>query len=189
VLVSVLRAQKTKEQWVAEGDAHYRTMRYIEALAAFNQALRLDPGDMTLPYLKERVLHDGFSCSEEQYLAYVQELADIDKRLLIDPHEAHCYNQKSQMLNNLQLHDEALEAIERAIHLDPTNRTFYGFKGYILSEGGSWIDAIVVYDQLIEQAFRLDPDDYDLYTLRDIILGIFPFANCCGLFVPNGSSA
>ncbi len=39
--------QKTKEQWLEEGKVlmFYAPIRYEEALAAFEQALRLDPND------------------------------------------------------------------------------------------------------------------------------------------------
>jgi tetratricopeptide (TPR) repeat protein len=36
-------SQKTKEQWLIEGHSHYFARRYAEALAAYEQALQLDP--------------------------------------------------------------------------------------------------------------------------------------------------
>ncbi len=35
--------QKTKEQWLAEGDAHYQVKRYEEALEAYVNVLLIDP--------------------------------------------------------------------------------------------------------------------------------------------------
>src|SRR5205807_928969 len=35
--------QKTKEQWLEEGNTHYRAKRYEDALSAYEQAIRLDP--------------------------------------------------------------------------------------------------------------------------------------------------
>ena len=33
----------TAEQWINEGDNYYRAKRYEQALAAYEQAIRLDP--------------------------------------------------------------------------------------------------------------------------------------------------
>ncbi len=41
-------AEKTKEQWLAEGDQLNSTGRYQEALAAYEQGLHLDPDDASL---------------------------------------------------------------------------------------------------------------------------------------------
>ncbi len=41
-------AEKTKEQWLAEGDQLNSTGRYQEALAAYGQGLQLDPDDASL---------------------------------------------------------------------------------------------------------------------------------------------
>ncbi len=49
--------QKTKVQWVDEGDNLYSSNRYTKALAAYEQALQLDPSDSVLRAKYNR-LHD-----------------------------------------------------------------------------------------------------------------------------------
>jgi Flp pilus assembly protein TadD len=48
--------QKTKEQWKKEGDTHYNAKRYQRALAAYEQAIRLDPDDAGAYYNKGIIL-------------------------------------------------------------------------------------------------------------------------------------
>jgi tetratricopeptide (TPR) repeat protein len=40
-------SSKTKEQWLQEGINHYNNERYEEALAAYDQAISLDPNCVT----------------------------------------------------------------------------------------------------------------------------------------------
>ncbi len=43
--VKDLLSQKTKEQWLDEGHTHFKDYRFNEALAAYEQAIRLDSSD------------------------------------------------------------------------------------------------------------------------------------------------
>jgi tetratricopeptide (TPR) repeat protein len=49
---------KTKQEWFDEGNTLYYLERYAEALAAFEQAIRLDPNFINAYNNKERTLHD-----------------------------------------------------------------------------------------------------------------------------------
>jgi len=50
-------APKTKESWLEEGDALYYLKCYEEALAAYEQAIRLDPNNADLYNGKGRTLY------------------------------------------------------------------------------------------------------------------------------------
>lgn len=47
-----LHLLKTKQEWIDEGNALYRLKRYEEALAAYEQVIRLDPKDALLITVK-----------------------------------------------------------------------------------------------------------------------------------------
>ncbi len=63
--------QKTKEQWLEEGKVlmFYAPIRYEEALAAFEQALRLDPND-GLTYRMKGMALRALRRNEEALAAY-----------------------------------------------------------------------------------------------------------------------
>ena len=52
------KSQKTKEQWLEEGDKLSHLKRYQEALAAFEQAIRLDPNYAKAYTNKGYILND-----------------------------------------------------------------------------------------------------------------------------------
>jgi tetratricopeptide (TPR) repeat protein len=61
--------QKTKEQWLNEGNALHNLKRYDEALVAYEQAIRLDPND-ALAYIGKGLALDNLGQSREAKQAY-----------------------------------------------------------------------------------------------------------------------
>ena len=61
--------QKTKEQWKKEGDTHYNARRYQEALAAYEQAIRLNPNDAGA-HLNKGILLEKLGEKREAKRAY-----------------------------------------------------------------------------------------------------------------------
>lgn len=198
-VVRFLHPQKTKEQWIAEGDIHYRHRRFYDALTAFNQALRLDPDDIALHHLKQQtLLYMGYN--EEQLLAFERKLADLEQLIQLHPDDAQPHYRKSRILERLARYDDTLDAIEHAIRLNPNNTDFYKFKGHILPD---FEDALAAYEQVIhhdpndgeayrgkaynlhflgrteeglaaiEEALRLNPNDHAASRIQEMLLG-FP---------------
>jgi len=62
-------AQKTKEQWKEEGNTHYNAKQYEEALAAYDQAIRLDP-NYALAYYGKGVALEALRRKSEAQQAY-----------------------------------------------------------------------------------------------------------------------
>src|SRR5260221_14047448 len=71
-------SQKTKEQWLEEGKVlmFYAPIRYEEALAAFEQAIPLDPNSGLAYRLKGRDLHP--LKRHEEALAVFEEASVLD---------------------------------------------------------------------------------------------------------------
>ena len=103
--------QKTKEQWKKEGDTHYNAKRYQEALAAYEQAIRLDPNDAGthLNINRGNTLH--------QLKRYQEALAAYEQATLLDPNYAGAYLNKGIILEKLGEKREAKRAYERARQL------------------------------------------------------------------------
>jgi tetratricopeptide (TPR) repeat protein len=61
--------QKTKEQWLAEGNTLHNLKRYDEALAAYEQAIRLDP-NFAIAYYGKGATLDKLGKSREAKQAH-----------------------------------------------------------------------------------------------------------------------
>jgi tetratricopeptide (TPR) repeat protein len=147
-----VRGEKSKEDWLQEGDAHARARRFQEALAAYDAALRLDPtyaraylgkGD-TLRLLNQ---HD-------------EALSALDRAIELDPRLAAAYRRKAYILNQRQRHAEALTALNNAIQLEPNYASAYVAKGDALKELKRYVEALTAYDE----AIRLDARLADAYV-------------------------
>ncbi len=101
--------QKTREQWLEEGNALYDFKRYEEALAAFEQALRLAPNNAWAYIGKGTALY-YLNRLEEAFAAYEQALH-------LDPNDAFAYYIKGNTLEHLGRKQEARRAYERARQL------------------------------------------------------------------------
>jgi serine/threonine protein kinase len=128
--------------------SHYlKAKRYQEALAAFEQAIRLDPDDASIYNGKGLVLRE-LKRSQEALAAY-------ERAIRLDPNYAEAYFNKGNVLDDLEHYEEALAAYEQAIRLDPNDADFYNNMGQVLYELRSYEEALAA----CEQAIRLDPDD------------------------------
>lgn len=103
----------TKEQWLTEGDRHYVLNHYQEALAAYEEALRLDPA-AAVAYRKKAAALSNLERHEEAFAA-------TEQALHLDPHHAEACYQKGYTLFILQRYHEALAAIKQAVRLAPDN--------------------------------------------------------------------
>src|SRR5260221_721836 len=154
----LLISLKTKEEWIREGNALNGLKRYEEALAAYEQAIRLDP-NYTYAYLfKGNALSD--------LKRYEEALAAYEQAIRLDPDHTYYYYSKGNALSDLKRYEEALAAYEQAIHLDPDDADYYHNKGNALSDLKRYEEALAAY----EQAIRLDPDDADYYHNKGIAL-------------------
>jgi len=130
--------QKTKEQWKTEGDNHWKSGQYKEALAAYEEAIKLDP-NFAIAYNKGNALSD-LKRHEEALAAYEQALR-------LDPKAAFAWNGKGNALYSLKRYEEALAAYEQALRLDPKYAHAYNNKGAALKALGRAAEAEQAYQQ------------------------------------------
>lgn len=96
---------KTKEQWILEGQEHYDAQRYEEALIAYQAVLLLDPGNTLIADRAGRIL-----LRLERYeeaLAIYEKLSHISSSLSV-------YLYKGLILQRLGRSIEALDAYRKA---------------------------------------------------------------------------
>jgi len=175
------------------GDALYGLKRYAEALAAFDQALRLDP-NLVLAYLGKgfALLHleryaEVLAAYEQAlrldpnlvlaYLGkgfvlgylerYAEALAACEQAIRLDPNLAPAYYHKGNALHGLKRYEEALAAYDQALRLDPNNARTYYHKGTVLGDLKRYEEALAAY----EQALRLDPNLALAYVVKGFVLG------------------
>jgi tetratricopeptide (TPR) repeat protein len=102
----LLTSLKTKEEWLDKGNALRNLKRYEEALAAYEQAIRLDPNFADAYYNKGIALNE-LKRHEEALAAYEQAIH-------LNPNDAYAYNGKGIALRDLKRYKEADQAFEKA---------------------------------------------------------------------------
>jgi tetratricopeptide (TPR) repeat protein len=141
------KSQKTKEQWIKEGDGFLGLESYQQALEAYEQAIQIDPNDAVTYINKGTALI---------YLRrYEEALAACEQAILIDPNAAQAYNMKGFALSELELFEEALKAYEQAIQLDPNDAIAYNNKGIALEGLNMKEEAQRAYDKARQLGYYL----------------------------------
>jgi tetratricopeptide (TPR) repeat protein len=166
--------------------------RYEEALAAYEQALVLNPDDVTTWVYKGLAL--------AQLGRYEEALTAFDRALVLSPDDADAWYCKGLALDYLGRYEEALTAFERTIELRPDHADTWNGKGHALLELRRLDDALNAYEHelelepnsvsgwdakaqvlaamerndealgAIERAIALAPDDAHLYNIVGVIL-------------------
>ena len=184
----------TVEQWIKEGDSHFGAHRYQQALAAYEQAIRLDPANGANYFYKSTALKalkryaEGVAACDQgirlnlniaaiqagrgrtlhALKRYAEALAAYEQaiRLGHDPNDFLIHSQKGETLFLLNRFQEALTAFEQAIRLNPNDAILYWNKGCALEMLNRYKEALVAY----EQSLRLDPTNETARSSRDEIL-------------------
>ena len=154
----LLVSLKTKEEWCEEGNALYGLKHYMEAVIAFDQALRLDPNCARALQGKGDSLND--------LKQYDEALTAYNQAISLNPGFAEAYNGKGWTLNNLMRYQEALITLDKAIRLDPSLAWAYHNKGIAYTHLNCFDEALTSY----ELAVLLDPNFAWAYNGKGIAL-------------------
>jgi tetratricopeptide (TPR) repeat protein len=96
-----------------EGSSHYKAGRYVEAVAAYDQAIRFAPNNAGAYFFKGNAL-SALRSYEEAVISY-------DRAIQLSPNVADAYNAKGRALEQLGRTAEAQKAYE--------DGRLYGYKG------------------------------------------------------------
>ena len=152
--MNALREQKTKEQWLKEGDGHYDAKRYEEALAAYDRAIQLDPNSALAYYNRGNAYYD--------LREYQKAIADFDRAIQLDSSDAKAYGNRGIAYKNLREYQKAIADYSCAIDLNPNYVWAIENRGYAYRELKEYQKAIADYDR----AIQLDPNDALAYHNR-----------------------
>jgi len=129
------------------GVALFELGRLDQAVAAYEEASRLDPTNMCPHNNRGNTLFE-LGRSDEALVAY-------EEASSLDPTDMRPHYNRSVALFELGHFGEALAAFEEASRLDPTNMLPHFGRGVALFELGRLDEAVAAY----EEAARLDPTD------------------------------
>jgi tetratricopeptide (TPR) repeat protein len=139
--------EKTAPDWMAEGNARFGQGNYDEAIAAYDNALQLNPQLAEAWYGKGVVLNKQ-SKFDDAITAY-------DNAIGLNPEFAYAWCNKGDSLQKKSSYEDAIKAYDKAIELDPTDAYPLNNKGVVLSKLGKYEDAIKAFDQ----ALGIDPNN------------------------------
>ena len=137
---STLKNQKTKQEWVDDGNTWFNTGRYMEALNAFDRAIRIDSlyadayeGRGSVLYFMER---------------HAEALASYEQAIDLDPQFAQAYFGKGNVFYSLKRLDEALACQEQALAVDATLTDALLSKANVLYYLGRFAEALAAYEEV-----------------------------------------
>ena len=135
-------------------DEAYQKDDYPTAIANYVDAIRLDPDDSWLYYMRG-------NANLGQRL-YDEAIADYDEAIHLSPDFAEAYYWQGRAKHSLERYDEAIADYDEAIQLLPDFAEAYYWQGRAKHSLERYDEAITNYDE----AIRLDPNDLHAYCYR-----------------------
>lgn len=124
---------RNAEQWLSKAFTFRRLKRYEEALAAYDQAIQLNP------YCVEAYKDKGSTLYELR--RYEEALAAFVRVTQLASKDADAWHSKGNVLYKLRRYNEALAAYTQAIQLHPENAVYHYNMGNILQFLGRFEEA------------------------------------------------
>ncbi len=135
--------QNSQQQLLlARGNDLFDKQQFTEALAAYEQAIQLDPN-----YAPGYI---GKGLALRNLNRYAEALEAYEQAIRLDPNDATVHNNKGNALNDLLRYNEALLACERAIQLTPNYLAAYNNKGRALNGLKRHPEALLAYDYVLQ---------------------------------------
>lgn len=153
-----LPGDEDADAWVEKGIVLYEQGKYDEAIVAYDEAIRLDPGNAFAWNNKGIVLNEQGK--------YDEAIDAYDEAIKHDATLAEVWYNRGISLNNLGNNDYAIESYDAALRLEPEYANAWNSKGWALSDQGRYDEAIVAYDE----ALRFDPSSALTWNNKGIAL-------------------
>lgn len=132
--------------YVGDGDLYFAEGKLAEAVAAYEQAIQLDPGH-DVPYIRQSRL-----------LVYTHNTAKAVERasqaVLLNPASPENLAYYCRALDWEAQYDAAAEACNCAIELDPQYAEGYAFLSEVYADLGQWYQARTIAQQAIDANFQ-----------------------------------
>ncbi len=131
---------------------------YSEALASFEQALKLQPDSYEAWVNRGNAM---FNLGR-----YEEVLASFEQALKLQPDSYEACYKRGNALGNLGRNEEALASYDQALKLQPDDHLAWVKRGLVLTYLGRKEEALASYDQ----ALKLQPDYYQAWGNRGLVL-------------------
>ncbi len=116
-------AEKTAGSYTEEGMGLYNSKKFGEAIASFDEALKLEPKNAKALFNKGLALKDwGIAIDDTDKVKSSIEI--FNKSLEIDPKNGEIWYHKGMVQGLLEEFDNAVESFDTALKLDPGNATY-----------------------------------------------------------------
>jgi len=137
---------KDRDKLVSIGNAYFDKGEYKKAIAAYKQAIRIDPDDAHAQY-NLGIAYRKLGRLNEAIAAYKQAIR-------INPDDADAHYNLGIAYDKLGRDSDAIEAYKQAVRIDPDHAQAHYNLGVVYDKLGRNSDAIEAY----KQAIRIDPD-------------------------------
>lgn len=137
---------------IDEGDRLLEEGSYLEAVRAYEEAIKIDPN------ISEAWNNKGYALDELG--KYQEAIKAYNQALKINPNNSETINNKGVALFNLGKYQEALEFYDQVI--DPNDSDTYYNKGEALYKLGRYQDAFESFDKYV----KIDSFDSDAWNIR-----------------------
>ncbi|MGK7875915.1 MAG: tetratricopeptide repeat protein [Xenococcaceae cyanobacterium] len=143
---------------VKKGDELYSSQRYEEALAAYEEALKINQ-DYPEAW-------NGLGWSLREFQRYEEALAAFDKALEINPYSVYSWNGRGNVLYYMRRYQESLTAYNKSIEMSSDYANSWNGRGWVLGQLQQYEEALAAFDQ----ALSLDSNDANSWNGRGWIL-------------------
>jgi len=159
---TVIESKKLIQQWLAEGDVHYKAKLFEDALSTYEQVIRLDPKYTQAYYRIGKVL--------ERLHRPWEAISAYDQAIIHNPSFANAYIGKGDIyIDIFKDYEKALEEYQKATRFAPKVALGYFKMGNALTELNRPEEALHAY----ESALRFDHNPIDTYyAMIDLLVNI-----------------
>ncbi|MBD3560542.1 tetratricopeptide repeat protein, partial [Planktothrix sp. FACHB-1355] len=162
IVIAIAVRQLTKkphEKWYEQGNGRIRGRKYEEAIAAFDQAIRVKSDFPEAWYMR------GYALLQLQ--RYEDAIAAYDKAVEIKPEYWEAWYDRGIALEIVQRREDAIYSYEKAAQIKPDFHLAWYKLGVQLNHFQRYEEAIAAYDKAIE----IQPYDANIWTDRSAALG------------------
>jgi tetratricopeptide (TPR) repeat protein len=159
---------RSASSWKNKGVSLDELGRHEEAIACYDKALEIDPGDVNTWSNKGTALgalgrhQDAIAC--------------LDQALRLNPESAPAWSNKGNALDSLGHYEEALGCFAKALQIDPPNAVIWHNKGKSLYALARYDQALTCFDK----SARLDPHYASAWTGQALCLAALGRPNEAG---------
>ncbi|MCC6299364.1 MAG: tetratricopeptide repeat protein [Anaerolineales bacterium] len=152
---------RSPEAYVAEAQALFGEGKFVQAIAAYQEAIRSSPQDSSLYVAIARVQVVAGLAKEAQ--------SNAENALLLDPNNSMAYAIRAWAADAQGNNSEAMTWIEQALQLDPNNGLAHAYYTEILINSGSF-DNVTKAIEESKVALALAPDTMEAHRARGLLL-------------------